>query len=210
MIKLKDILNEVMNENKIKVLVDLDGVLCDFTKAFQTASKGWIIKDKNGNVIETVDGTLTFEQFKDKYSKSQAWKIVMKSGLDFWENMEWLSDGKELWSYVNKTFGSAEILSAPSSDPNSAKGKLIWCKRELNPQPIKVNLVPAKDKQIFAKPNHILIDDKDLNIQQWIDKGGIGILHTDTKSTIQKIEEVIKNLNEYSDGNFFIGNMNLP
>jgi hypothetical protein len=105
---------------------------------------------------------------------------------------------------------NAEILSAPSSDPNSAKGKLIWCKRELNPQPVKVNLVPAKDKHIFAKPNHILIDDKDKNIQQWIEKGGIGILHTDTKSTIEKVQTVLGSLKEYGEGGFFIGQMNIP
>jgi hypothetical protein len=210
MIKLKSILAEIMEENKIKVFVDMDGCLTDFTRAFQEASKGWVIKDKQGNVIDTADGSLSFEEFKNNYSNSQAWKIVMRGGLGFWENMEWMSDGKELWNYVNSTFGSAEILSAPSSDPNSAKGKLIWCKRELNPQPVKVNLVPAKDKHIFAKPNHILIDDKDLNIQQWKEKGGIGVLHKDTASSIKDIEEILHNLKEYSDGSFFIGQMNLP
>ena len=209
MIKLTDIIKEVMEDSKLIVFCDMDGVLCDFTKAFQDASKGWVIKDKQGNVIDTADGSLTFEQFKEKYSNSQSWKIVMKKGLDFWENMEWMSDGKELWSFVNSTFGSAEILSAPSSDPNSAKGKLIWCKRELNPQPIKVNLVPAKDKHIFAKPNHILIDDKDKNIEQWIEKGGIGILHTDTTSSIKKIEDVLNSIKEDSFGPS-IGNMTLP
>jgi hypothetical protein len=35
-----------------------------------------------------------------------------------------------------------------------------------------------------------LIDDRKDNIQQWIDSGGIGILHTSTASTIKQLEKL--------------------
>ena len=39
-------------------------------------------------------------------------------------------------------------------------------------------------------PNHILIDDRLSNIEQWRSQGGIGILHTSAVNTIQQLKEL--------------------
>jgi hypothetical protein len=49
---------------------------------------------------------------------------------------------------------------------------------------VKLNLAYSKNKQKYAAPNHILIDDRKDNIEDWESKGGIGILHTSTENTI--------------------------
>ena len=67
-------------------------------------------------------------------------------------------------------------------------GKRIWRKRNL--PSTKLILAQAIKKQNYAAPNHILIDDRESNIDQWIKAGGIGILHTDTASTIKKLKEL--------------------
>ena len=54
----------------------------------------------------------------------------------------------------------------------------------------KLVLAQASKKQNYANPDSILIDDRVSNIDQWVKAGGIGILHTDTVSTINKLKEL--------------------
>ena len=42
----------------------------------------------------------------------------------------------------------------------------------------------------YAAPNHILIDDRESNIDQWRAAGGIGILHTSASNTIQQLKKL--------------------
>ena len=47
-----------------------------------------------------------------------------------------------------------------------------------------------KQKQQLATSESILIDDRQINIDQWEDAGGIGILHTSTNNTISQLKEL--------------------
>ena len=80
------------------------------------------------------------------------------------------------------------LLSSPSRSNSSRMGKRIWRKRNL--PSTKLVLAQAAKKQNYANPNSILIDDRESNIDQWVKAGGIGILHTDTTSTINKLKEL--------------------
>ena len=100
--------------------------------------------------------------------------------------MDWMSDGKQLWDYI-KSYNPT-LLSSPSRADHSRMGKRIW--RQRNLPSIKLVLAQAIRKQNYATPDSILIDDRETNIDQWIKAGGIGILHTDTASTIKKLKEL--------------------
>jgi len=100
--------------------------------------------------------------------------------------MMWMKDGKKLWNFLKDK--NVEILSKPSKDKLSREGKRIWCKRELGN--VKVNL--SRNKKTYAKPNHILIDDLEENIDPWTKAGGIGILHKNTDDTIKKLKKYLK------------------
>ena len=91
-----------------------------------------------------------------------------------------------LFSYI-KPFNPI-ILSAPSQEESSRIGKRVWKKNNL--PDAKMILTPAKFKQKYAGENKILIDDMERNIQQWRDKGGIGILHTSAVDTIKQLKEL--------------------
>jgi hypothetical protein len=80
------------------------------------------------------------------------------------------------------------ILSAPSQEESSKIGKRVWKKNNL--PDAKMILTPARFKQKYAGENKILIDDMERNIQQWRDKGGIGILHTSAADTIKQLKEL--------------------
>ena len=54
----------------------------------------------------------------------------------------------------------------------------------------KLILAFAHQKKDYANENSILIDDRSKNIDQWRAAGGIGILHTDAASTIEKLKEL--------------------
>jgi len=64
----------------------------------------------------------------------------------------------------------------------------------LSPKPSKV--FKSHEKHNWAvdesgQPN-VLIDDFEINTIPWEQAGGIAILHTDTNSTIQQLEELMK------------------
>lgn len=155
-----------------KIYVDLDGVLCDFDLQFSK------LNEEN----------LKFSEFIKKYSKTKAWRLIGKSGKKFWSEMPWMPEGKELWSFINKNFEkqNIEILTAGAThDINLVEGKKEWCLRELGDY--KVNVVRGVEKQNFANPETILIDDTERNILQFREKGGIGILYKNVNDTLESL-----------------------
>ena len=63
----------------------------------------------------------------------------------------------------------------------------LWVDK--NTPGIKLILAAADKKQNYSKPNRILIDDKESNVEQWISKGGEGILHKNTADTIKQLQQ---------------------
>jgi len=162
-----------------KIFVDLDGVLTDFDKNIQD---GFLREFNKENGTNIKDG---FE-FEDEYGSIELWKRVGKLGIEFWSEMPWMKDGKKLWNYIKEY--DTEVLTKPSKQKICKQGKQIWCKRELG-NDVKVNI--SNNKYEYSKPNHILIDDLEKNINSWIDAGGIGILHKNTEDTIKKLKKYL-------------------
>jgi hypothetical protein len=158
---------EVMNYT---IYSDMDGVLSDFDKRFMEFSDG-----------------IPPGQYEQRKGKEEFWKLIDDTiGVPFWAGMDWMSDGKEYWNYIEKY--NPIILSAPSRKEESKYGKRIWKKRNMPNN--KMILVPAWKKKEYANPTSILIDDRADNINQWEAAGGIGILHTDAASTIAKLKKL--------------------
>ena len=71
----------------------------------------------------------------------------------------------------------------------SKTGKKAWVSDNLG----KVKgliLVYAYKKPEYSGKNRILIDDRAQTIKEWRSKGGIGILHTSTSDTIEKLKKL--------------------
>ena len=150
--------------SKYKIYCDMDGVLVDFDKGYKKLTG----RDISG-------------QF---FSDTNFWDPINEAGYDFWINLDWMSDGKRLWRYIEKY--SPELLSAPSRQNDSRVGKHDWVNREL--PGVHLILRSAKHKKDFAGPKKILIDDRIDNIQGWRESGGIGIHHVNTKHTIDQLK----------------------
>jgi hypothetical protein len=148
-----------------QIYCDMDGVLVDFNEGYK-------------NLVGVDPSTIN--------NQEMFWDPIAKKGAAFWITLKWMQDGKQLWDYIKKY--NPKLLSAPSREESSQIGKRVWVKREL--PGTKLILRSADKKQQFASPTSILIDDRVSNINQWIERGGIGILHTDAQSTIEQLKSL--------------------
>jgi hypothetical protein len=165
----KDISTSV-NDSKLKIYCDMDGVLTDFDKQFSEIHPWGPTK------------------FTEKNGKDEFWELVDGRGVGFWVGMEWMEDGKILWEYL-KANHNVELLSSPSRAEHSRLGKRLWVRN--HKLGAKLNLAYSYNKKKYAAPNHILIDDRKDNIEGWESEGGIGILHTSAEDTIVKLLNIV-------------------
>ncbi len=149
-----------------KIYCDMDGVLADFESGYEE---------------------LTGVDLKGEFKKGDDfWDPIKVAGVGFWAGLKWMPDGQKLWNYL-KPFNPV-LLSAPSREQSSRIGKHVWVKYKI--PGTKLILRYASQKQELATPESILIDDRQVNIDQWEAAGGIGILHTSTANTIQQLQKL--------------------
>ena len=72
------------------------------------------------------------------------------------------------------------------------QGKTKWIEKHLTPNPTKIIYEPNKEK--YAHPSAIIIDDRSKVIDPWIAAGGIGILHVDGRldNTIAQLDKYLQ------------------
>jgi len=158
-------INEDNKNTYYMVYVDMDGVLVSANEHFEKYFH------------------CSWNEFEEKYGRKELIKSVDDIGLKFWTNMKWLEDGKKLWKFINDHFRYVYILSSPGRYKFAIEGKTIWLNREIEDW---IGFFKTK-KEIYAKHNHILIDDYNKNINKWNKNEGLGILHVDYKTTISKL-----------------------
>ena len=156
----------------ITLYLDMDGVLCNFDKAYRA-----------------------LDPEKADRKKFREAVFVYK----IFEDLEFLSDTQELLNYVSKLDGvNIEILTSMGTfdvnQGNEAKmQKLHWLNK--HNIPYKANFVRCKEeKSQFAHDHAILVDDSAGCINPFNVKGGHGILHTSAKDSIQQIQDVIRGI----------------
>jgi hypothetical protein len=166
-------------DSRLKVFLDMDGVLTDFTGACESLSEHmmfWYTADK--------------ERF---------WKHITAAGAGFWSDMPWMAGGKELHGFLKSSGLHPTILSAlPNQDrkvamANARKGKIEWLKKELGtPYANNAILCFRPEKALQSGTSRVLIDDNSDNIREWEEAGGTAILHKSTNRTIRCLGRIIK------------------
>ena len=146
-------------EKEYKIFLDMDGVITNMQKSLSK------ISDKPIREL----GSVVWED------------------ESFWENLEWMPDGRELFEKV-KAYGNYTLLSSPGRMTNDIviSGKEKWIRKNLGEN---ITYIFEVDKFKYAEPCHILIDDSIAKVAPWLGAGGMGILHHTTEETLQKIED---------------------
>lgn len=154
----------------ITLYLDMDGVLCNFDKAY------------NSLRTYAADG----KRFR---------AAVMEYHI--FEDLEFMPDSMELMNFVSKLENiNIEILTSLGTfdiiQGNMAKSqKYKWL--ESKNIPYKANFVRTKaEKANFAHDKAILVDDSPGCIDPFNAKGGNGILHTKSSETIKHIDDTIR------------------
>jgi len=156
----------------ITLYLDMDGVLCNFDKAYRA-----------------------FDPQKEDRKKFRESVMTYK----IFEDLEFMSDAQELLNYVSKLENiNIEILTSMGTyddiQGNAAKYQKMHWLNKYN-IPYKANFVRAKqEKANFAHDRAILVDDSSGCINPFNVKGGHGILHTKSSDTIQQIHDTIRGI----------------
>lgn len=156
----------------ITLYLDMDGVLCNFDKAYRAYDP-----EKNDR------------------------KRFRYAVLDYhiFEDLEFMSDAQELLNYVSKLEGiNIEILTSMGTfDVQQGMAAKTQKHKWLDKQniPYKANFVRCKEEKAqYANENTILVDDSIGCITPFNAKGGHGILHTKSSDSIQQIHAVIRGI----------------
>jgi len=150
----------------------MDGVLCNFDKAYQAIDP------------EKTDG----KKFREAVF---TYKIF--------EDLEFMPDAQELLNYVSSLDDiNIEILTSMGTydahQGNQAKlQKMHWLKK--HNIPYKPNFVRSKqEKSNYAHDRSILVDDSIGCITPFCAKCGHGILHIKSSDSIQQIHDTIRGI----------------
>lgn len=156
----------------ITLFLDMDGVLCNFDKAYRK------LDPEKADRKKFRDAVFTHKIFED---------------------LEFMPDAQELLNYVSKLDGiNIEILTSmgtyDSVQGNEAKyQKMYWLNK--HNIPYKANFVRAKqEKADFAHERAILVDDSIGCITPFAAKGGHAIHHSRSSDSIQQIHETIRGI----------------
>lgn len=151
---------------KLQVYLDLDGVFADFDAR---------VKHLTGKHPSQLD-------------RSHLWKMVNRDKR-FFAELELIEGCMALWE-ATKDLEPIFLTGAPSSKVFQEQ-KREWVARIFGPG-FTVHVVPKKLKQDFSGPHKVLIDDMPENIEQWIARGGHGILHSgDHASTVRALQQLL-------------------
>jgi hypothetical protein len=155
----------VKDEVEFQIFCDMDGVLTDFDKHAKAHNK---FNEKGQPKWEELDF---------------AW----------WSTMPAYEGAKEFFGDLGKR-GKTRFLTAPIMNAGCFRGKAEWIKEFLCNRfgLLKLVIARAEDKNLLARPHHILVDDRQKNIDEWVKAGGIGILHKgDYADTLKRADEAM-------------------
>lgn len=174
----------VTNARKRRIFLDQDNCIADFQKEFQNRF----------NIADQHFAQGVFSGGNDEF-----WKIFDSNSENFFRDIPPFEGTRD---FVEEVFRlsdqynyGVEILTALPKKSIYAKAereKNEWVLSQRFSRPLKVNTGPyAIHKQNFARIGDILIDDSQMNISQWIDKGCVGILHKSFEESLNELKTAL-------------------
>jgi len=158
-----------MKEMIKTIFLDMDGVITDFV----------------GGVCRALDRPNPYPEETRDYTFWNAWPDIATKDVDaicyqvFWHNLEWVDDGRDTLRAIKATLGLEKVylLTMPMPNLESASGKMMWINDNL-PIYLSRTIITTREvpKAFLARPDALLIDDKDENVEEFRTAGGNAIL----------------------------------
>lgn len=183
-----------------RVLLDMDCVLVDFvggvarrwgmttSELHQHWEPGvWDIVPPLARAVRQRNGKSAEVLTEDRF-----WAMLDRSEM-FWARLEpcpWL---KELVALVKSITDDWHIISAPSKCQSSYSGKVKWLKSHFGYSFDRFALTPHK--HIFAQPDVLLIDDRDSNVEGFVEAGGDGIVFPAYHNRLHLVDDPMEHIN---------------
>jgi len=142
----------------MKCLLDMDGVLADFT----------------GGIFNRVRGVPEPKELTWDHVRDNEWGLL---GLDFWLRLALMPAAKDIYWAAIKTFGVSNVgvLSSPVMTPGCVEGKKAWLSQHF-PSLATGHIFFGSRKEFFAHPDILLVDDRDENVDNFLAAGGAALL----------------------------------
>ena len=164
-----------LDKSKVKIYLDMDGVLADFNQRFKSLAG------------------MEPNEFESKYGKTAFWDFIDEGDnkIRFWVGIPVMNGAKELVDLASKY--NYSVLTAPSIKKQSRLGKNLWVRNhtgDLFPSKPSVIFKRASEKHL-VKPeltkNDILVDDKKSTIDNWNAAGGTGIFYKNISQVLNDL-----------------------
>ena len=159
-------------KNKVKVMLDMDGVISDWIGA---ASKICDVDLDDPKIRQEIKDEKGF--LENHVDEQTLWRNIEEAGIDFWENMELFPWSKKLYNAVKEVADEFTILSSPGKFPNTASqacaGKILWLDKHFDNHE---DYILCYQKYRCADEYSVLIDDSENKIEPFEEHGGHGFL----------------------------------
>lgn len=150
---------------KYKLYIDLDSVLVDFDRGCYNI----------------------FKKFPKEIPDRIMWPVMAKT-KDFFYNLHFMPDGKELWNFV-KEYDPSILTGCPWGNWGPEQ-KIRWVADKLG-KDIPIFTTMSKLKYQWSGENCILVDDRETARDPWEAVGGIFILHTTAEDSIKQLKKYL-------------------
>lgn len=176
------------------IYLDMDGVCSDFDTQLlnicpEAQEKGlgweyWRAKPGTKGVRKTLG-----------INYDQMWSRIFKAGTEFWSDMNEYSWYQYLYDNLTQ-LGRVVYLTSPSHCPFAAMGKMEWLQARHGPN--FEDFIITNNKYFCARPDSVLIDDRDKYLDQFTEQGGNVIVFPQLWN--DKYEEALPFLDYYQSG----------
>jgi 5'(3')-deoxyribonucleotidase len=169
-------MNEVLKTHsktyneKLKIYVDMDGVLTDMVPA---ALEWYGVDDYTDDMWPEEAGYDIVKAYHILTRKNYIKENYFWRGLtqDFWATIPKTPFCDELIDFLLSNYSKVYVCTSCTFDPESAAGKLEWIQKFL-PECLHRNYIITPHKYLLAKSDSVLIDDCDSHTEDFEKYGG--------------------------------------